>query len=156
MFRHIHGVLNEIYLQPICVKIFVNRLHLVLQISKIFSQKNFALQLYRATVVSASYLFLPAVRGHRCRDLGAGTITAAMRESLAFCWPLYLDDCSINYDLGEGLCKWGPSLPVNPVNAKKKVTSNVETYAWSTKWSLFIKLFVWMGCKSRDESNEPT
>jgi len=27
---------------------------------------------------------------------------------------------------------------------------------WSTKWSLFIKLFAWMGCKSRDESNEPT
>ena len=27
---------------------------------------------------------------------------------------------------------------------------------WSTKWSLFIKLFAWMDCKSRDESNEPT
>jgi len=27
---------------------------------------------------------------------------------------------------------------------------------WSTKWSLFIKLFTWLGCKSRDESNEPT
>ena len=26
----------------------------------------------------------------------------------------------------------------------------------STKWSLFIKLFAWMSCKSWDESNEPT
>ena len=25
---------------------------------------------------------------------------------------------------------------------------------WSTKWSLFIKLFAQMGCKSRDESND--
>jgi hypothetical protein len=25
---------------------------------------------------------------------------------------------------------------------------------WSTKWSLFAKLFAWMGCKSRDESND--
>ena len=35
-------------LQPICVKSFVNRLHLVLQISKILSQKKFAFQLNRA------------------------------------------------------------------------------------------------------------
>ena len=48
------------------------------------------------------------------------------------------------------------SLPVNPVNAKKNITSNVWTHTWSTKWSLFTKLFAWMDCKSRDESNEPT
>ena len=39
---------------------------------------------------------------------------------------------------------------------KKTVTSKISTHAWSTKWSLFTKLFAQMGCKSRDESNEPT
>ena len=38
----------------------------------------------------------------------------------------------------------------------KNITSNVLTHAWSSKWSLFIKFFAWMGCKSRDESNKPT
>ena len=56
----------------------------------------------------------------------------------------------------------GSSLrPVNsshlkPRKHKKNITSNVSIHTWSTKWSLFIKLFVWIGCKSRDESNEPT
>ena len=35
---------------------------------------------------------------------------------------------------------------------KKIVTSNILTHAWSTKWSLFTKLFAQMDCKSRDES----
>jgi len=39
---------------------------------------------------------------------------------------------------------------------KKNITSNILTHTWSIKWSLFTKLFSWMGCKSRDESNEPT
>ena len=39
------------------------------------------------------------------------------------------------------------SDPENPVNTKN-VTSNISTHAWSTKSSLFTKLFVWMGCKA--------
>ena len=43
---------------------------------------------------------------------------------------------------------------------KRKKTVNALKWKgilliWSTKWNLFTKLFVWMGCKSRDESNEP-
>ena len=47
------------------------------------------------------------------------------------------------------------SHSINSVN-KKNITSNISTYAWSTKWSLFIIFFIWMGCKSRDKSNEHT
>ena len=43
---------------------------------------------------------------------------------------------------------------------KKKVVNALKwkgiLLIWSTKWSLFINFFAWMGCKSRDESNEPT
>ena len=75
IFRHIHGVLNKIYLQnflhrwainhetnlmnllktdsssdlkPICIKSFVNRFYLILQISKIPLQKKFATKLNTA------------------------------------------------------------------------------------------------------------
>jgi hypothetical protein len=37
-----------------------------------------------------------------------------------------------------------------------KIKKNFEgiLLIWSTKWSLFTKLFAQMGCKSRDESND--
>ena len=45
------------------------------------------------------------------------------------------------------------------ISTRKKVVNALKwkgiLLIWSTKWSLFIKLFAWMGCKSGDESNEP-
>ena len=43
-----------------------------------------------------------------------------------------------------------------PFTGKRKIFFVGILPIWSTKWSLFTKLFAWMGCKSRDESNEPT
>ena len=40
------------------------------------------------------------------------------------------------------------------IAGNKSLTTNQWYY--STKWNLFTKLFAWMGCKSRDEFNEPT
>ena len=45
------------YLQPICAKSFVNILHLVLQISKIPSQKKFAFHLNKALDLPLSLLY---------------------------------------------------------------------------------------------------
>ena len=36
---------------------------------------------------------------------------------------------------------------------QKKICDEI-LLIWSTKWSLFTKLFAQMGCKSRDESND--
>ena len=49
-------------------------------------------------------------------------------------------------------CLFPPHKSVN----EKNVTSNISTHVWSIKQNLFIKLFAWMVCKSRDESNERT
>ena len=43
---------------------------------------------------------------------------------------------------------WG--LPLH----KRKIFFEWILPIWSTKWSLFTKLFAQMGCKSRDESND--
>ena len=52
--------------------------------------------------------------------------------------------------------RWLQTLGVfrsHPVNALKW---KGILLIWSTKRSLFTKLFAWLGCKSRDASNEPT
>ena len=47
------------------------------------------------------------------------------------------------------LAPWGLVLHVNAKNFCVRILP-----IWSTKWSLFTKLFAQMGCKSRDESND--
>jgi hypothetical protein len=46
-----------------------------------------------------------------------------------------------------------PRLLLRPSKRKKKICKGILPI-WSTKWNLFTKLFTWMGCKSRDESND--
>ena len=52
-------------------------------------------------------------------------------------------ECSVHHEMcivqyAEALFS---SHPINPVNTKKTVTSNVSTHVWSTKWSLFTIFF---------------
>ena len=85
-----------------------------------------------ATLVNAVHMFA----GSQCRFLASVKVMAPIS-------PAWLQLQHI-------------SLSVNLVNVKKNITSNILTHTWSSKWSIFTKLFAWMGCKSRDESNEPT
>jgi len=75
-------------------------------------------------------------------------LATVWRYCVARCWAPLDCACAIKALFSYHL--------INTINTKKIVTSNVLTHAWSIKWSLFTKLFVWMGCKSQDESNEPT